>query len=292
MSFIASSDQIAAFKQRCANPSYSQDAIGVEFTTTTEFISSVLPPTLEPADKPTGLISVSLCQSNVCGSFELSSISVRCRCDGVEGYWVLHLIVSESAAITWGRETWGEVKRDGKARLHSCGTLKSAFAERLGVRLIEIEADFTTPLEPEQVEWFDFEVKAFPNAQGTGLDADPNLIALKVVDSNNVRASGKGRLTIRGTQSDPLHTIPIKAVGDFFYNSGPSDWMFVSQRRLCSADEYMPYYVFRHYGNLVDLLVGVGLNPIQMAGELEEGLQFTRARTWVSANTEESDRTL
>jgi len=83
----------------------------------------------------------------------------------------------------------------------SNGTRKYAYSKRAGVRLIEMDADFTgyEPGGPETVEWYDFEVKAFPNAKGTGLEADPKLITLKVVDENAIQYVGKGRLTLRGT---------------------------------------------------------------------------------------------
>ncbi|KAF4416001.1 acetoacetate decarboxylase [Fusarium acutatum] len=165
---------------------------------------------------------------------ELSSVSVRCKADGIKGYWVLHLIVSEVPAITWGREAWVEVKKDGKDRLMSNGTRKYGFAERAGVRLIEMEADFDgdQPDGPETLEWYDFEVKAFSNVKETGLEADPKLITLKVVEENARHAVGKGKLTLGGTRSDPLHTIPILSVGDFSYSTRTSTWSVLSERRL------------------------------------------------------------
>ncbi|KAF4423715.1 acetoacetate decarboxylase [Fusarium austroafricanum] len=281
MSFVANPAQVAAFKRRCSNPCYSQEGLVVEFATTREFIQSVLPPTLEPADEATGLINVSLWQSNVCGDFELSSVSLRCKADGVEGYWVLHLIVSEVPAITWGRETWGEVKKDGKARLMSNGTRKYGYAERAGVRLIEMDVDFSgnQPGGNDTLEWYDFEVKAFPNATGNGLEADPKLITLKVVDNSAVQCIGKGKVTLRGTRLDPLHTIPILSVGDFSYSTGTSSWSVQSERKLCAAEDYLPFFVFRHYDDVTTLQVGSGLESITSK---EEDFRASEARIWMS----------
>lgn len=259
MSFVATPEQIAAYTRICNDPSYSQEAITVEFVTTKEFIENVLPPTFTPADQPTGLISVSTWQSNACGDFELSSISVRCNCDGREGYYVLNLVLSEPFAITWGRETWGEIKKDGKPRLFGNGNRKYGYCERRGVRLIEMEAEFTDFLEPNTTEWFDFEVKAFPATRGGGLDADPKLITLKVVDHNVRRATGKGKLTLRGSPSDPLHTIPIKAIGKFSYSSGPTQWRVLDERTLCPAADYLPYFIGRHYDDFSSWPIGTNM---------------------------------
>lgn len=277
MSFVANPDQVSAFLTQCSSPSYSQDAVSVEFTTTEAFIRSVLPPSLEPSDTFTGLITISTWQSNVCGSFELSSVSVRCKSDGVDGYWILHLIVSTPFAITWGRETWGEVKREGSARLHWNGKRLSAFAERKGVRLIELEAEFTQELPAEDAESFDFEAKAFPDAKGDDLESDPKLITLKVNDRYEKYASGEGKLTLRGTLSDPLHTIPIVSVGQFLHMSGSSNWSYVSERRLCSSKDYLPYFVFRHYETLSDHPAGVGLRSLE-GSETERST--SEPRTW------------
>ncbi|OJJ06543.1 hypothetical protein ASPVEDRAFT_328208 [Aspergillus versicolor CBS 583.65] len=292
MPFVASPQQIRTFRQRVSNPSYSQEAISVEFITTRDFIASVLPPTLKPAELSTGIISVSSWESNVCGSFSLSSISVRCTCDGLEGYWVLHLIVDESFAITWGRETWGEVKKQGMVKLSSHERKKSGYMERDGLRLIEIEAEFDASFcqqsPADGMEWFDFEVKAFPNSLGTGLHTAPQLIVLQVTDDYTVHLTGSGRLTLRGTESDPLHDIPIASVGTFTYCRGPSRWCVVGERALCPPEEYFPYFVARHYDNVADFPVGKGMscicdmNRIEGEGKGGKGDNASALRSWTS----------
>jgi acetoacetate decarboxylase len=283
MSFLATPEQIEAFKQRVSNPNYTQEAISVEFTTSHDFIASVLPPTFKPAESSTGIISVSTWESNVCGSFELSSVSVKCVCDGREGYWVLHLIVSDSFAITWGRETWGEIKKEGKIQLTSRGAQRMGYMERHGVRLIELEAEFDAPSEdPQTMKWVDFEVKAFPNALGTGLHSDPQLIALEVEVEYVAHATGKGKLTLRGARSDPLHAIPIQSVGEFSYYKGPSHWRVFQERSLCPAKEYMPYFVARHYDHVLDYPLGKGMKSIVDVDESEDAAAVKVPRSWTS----------
>lgn len=136
-------------------------------------------------------------------------------------------------------------------------------------------------LSAEEVEWFDFEAKAFPNARGDGLDGDPKLITLRVVDRNERKAEGKGKLTLRGTQSDPLHTIPIVEVGRFVHVSGPTEWSFVEERRLCLQEGYLPYFVARHYEGLSDHPVGVDLKSLVPVVSDEDRFD-TGSRSWVS----------
>ncbi|KAK5050984.1 hypothetical protein LTR84_003543 [Exophiala bonariae] len=256
MPFVARPDQVAAFQKACSQPSYSQEALNVEFTTTTEFDRSVLPPHLEPTDQAKGLINISTWQSNVCGDFELSSVLVQCKEGEKEGYWVINLIVSEGHAITWGRETWGE-----------------------GTRLIEIDAELTEWLEPNATEWYSFEVKAFPDSRGLGMHSDPLAITLKVVEQNVKRASGKVKLTLRGTESDPLHTIPITSISDVFYISGETKWTVDDERPLKGGDAYLPFLVGRHYDVISDFHVGSGF-PSHM--ETHESSDKTETRLFRS----------
>lgn len=281
MPFVATPAQVEAFKRICCQPSYTQETIVVEFHTTTEFIQGVLPPHLEPAVDPVGLINIGNWQSNACGDFELASVAVRCRSGDREGYYALTLIVSEPFAITWGRESWGEVKKPGKPRLFSSGSHKYAYCERNGVRLIELEGEFGEWLEPEDSEWYSFEVKAFPAASGGGLHGDPVGLTLKVVDHNTCRARGKGRLTLRGSESDPLHTIPITSIGDFEYISGPTDWSVFEESILSDGERYLPYIVGRHYDALSDFHVAENLlNHHALPCTARESVQ---ARTFVSS---------
>lgn len=242
---------------------------------------SVLPPTLKPANESTGLISISTWESNVCGDFELASVSVRCECDGREGYFVLSLIVSEDFPIMWGRESWGEVKKRGKPRLFCSGRRRYGYCERRGVRLVELEADFDTDVPAEASTWRSFEVKAIPSAQQAGLHCDPTLVQLKVVDYNITKATGKGMLTLRGSLSDPLDSIPILSIGDFTYVSGPTDWRFESERKLCDGEAYLPWLVGRHYDHLGDFRVGAGMVDFHQG--LTTKSRDARPRTYSSA---------
>lgn len=282
MSFIATPQQIEAFQRRISNPSYSQEAIQLEFTTTHEFIAQVLPPTLEPAESATGLVSISTWRSDVCGSFGLSSISLKCIHNGREGYWILHLIVNDSFAVTWGRETWGEAKKAGQVHLSSRGAYWTGYTERHGVRLIEIEAEFDAPSNtPKTVEWFDFEIKAFPSASGIGLHSDPLLLTLGVRDTHVTHATGKGKLTLKGTQNDPLHAIPIQSIADCCYYQGPSEWHIAKEGPMCPAGQYMPYFVARHYDRFIDLAVG---EEVMHMDREEDTVGLKEQRSWKTVN--------
>ncbi|KAL6415923.1 acetoacetate decarboxylase [Ilyonectria robusta] len=52
MSFVATPDEVRAWEELSSKPSFSQELIALDFTTTPEFIQSVLPPASSPATSP------------------------------------------------------------------------------------------------------------------------------------------------------------------------------------------------------------------------------------------------
>jgi len=79
--------------------------------------------------------------------------------------------------------------------------------------------------------------------------------------------------------SDPLHTIPILDVGDFTYSTGTSNWAVQYERRLCAADDYLPFFVLRYHEDVRSLQVGSGLESLQCEGN--EDSQSSEAGVWM-----------
>jgi acetoacetate decarboxylase len=90
----------------------------------------------------------------------------------------------------------------------------------------------------------------------------------------------QGKLTLRGSPSDPLHTIPVPYVGSFTYSTGTSSWSVQSERRLCTADDYLSFFVFRHCDDMRSLQVASGLDSIP--SEDEKDRQGSETRVWMT----------
>ena len=256
MGFKASPEQVAAFQKFSHRPGFSQEILSVDFTTTHEFIASVIPPGFEPADKPTGNISISTWESKLCGEFDCTMVSVACKWQGKPGKYILTLLVSGDMPVTWGREVWGEIKKTGDSRLFRSGNRRFGYGERRGVRLVELDAVFGEDLEPTVDKTLGFEVKAYPHSTGQGLQWEPRVITLSIIDHNTSRAVGTGTLKLRGSIADPLHTIPILSISDFSYVSGLGDYTVIDDSPLGCKDDFLPYLVGRHYDDLREYHIG------------------------------------
>ncbi|KAH8883547.1 hypothetical protein GQ53DRAFT_882304 [Thozetella sp. PMI_491] len=260
MPFVASKEQVEAFQAFSSQPGFSQEVISVDFVTTPEFVRSVLPPGLEPTSQPIGSVAISTWESKLCGEFECTMVSLQAVHDGVEGKYILTLLVSGDMPVTWGREVWGEIKKTGVSQLYRSGNARFAYGERKGVRLVEMSAEFGEDMPPNVEESIGYEIKAYPSSTGIGLHDDPRLVTLKIVDHNVKRATGKGTLVLRGTQSDPLHEVPLLSIGEFKYISGTTDYRVIDEKPLNIGDRYLPYLIGRHYDDLRVFNIGASFD--------------------------------
>ncbi|KAM5342119.1 hypothetical protein ACJ41O_015150 [Fusarium nematophilum] len=279
MSFVASPDQIRVFEEFSSKPSFSQEAIIVDFVTTPEYIKSVLPPGLDPGDTPTGHILLSGMESRLCGEFDCAIVTLDVKFRGKAGTYMIEIIISNDTPVTWGREVWGEAKKTGTCRLWRSGDYRYAYAERNGVRLIELQGKFGDDLPPRKREAINYEIKAYPRSNGKGLQWEPIVNTLLVQEEDVRHSVGEGRLAIRGTAADPLHSIPIESISEFKYVSGRADYTVIAEDELGCGDAYLPYLIGRHYEDL--RIFKVGAEWTKMEDE-EKELEVSPVRKFVT----------
>src|SRR5216683_263372 len=80
MGFVRSSEEIAQIQDTLSHPRFvGAEMLGVDFLTTPEFVQSVLPPGLEPADEPRVRAMIGRWRSNCVGDFDGGAIYVAAR---------------------------------------------------------------------------------------------------------------------------------------------------------------------------------------------------------------------
>lgn len=263
MSFVASPEELRIFEEFSSKPSFSQEAIIVDFETTTEFVRGVLPPGLDPGSTPTGHILLSTMESKLCGEFDCAIVSLDVTFRGKPGTYMLEILISGDTPVTWGREVWGECKKTGTCRLWRSGDYRYACAERNGVRLIELQGKFGDDLPPRTRESINYEIKAYPHSQGKGLQGEAMVNTVEIKEEDTRHSVGEGRLTIRGTAADPLHSIPIEKISQFKYTSGRADYTVVAEAELGCGNAYLPYLIGRHYDDLRVFKVGAAWTGLE-----------------------------
>lgn len=247
MSYVKSKEYLRNVEDMFSKPRFLYEGLRVIFRTTPDFVKKVLPTGLELPDIPQGYVSIGRWQSAVCGEFDTGSIFLKARHQETYGWYNLTMIVSGEMPVVWGREVWGEVKKHGRTDVHKDGSLYSAYAERNGVRLMEIEAELDCEETDVVADSVALEVKAYPAATGVGLEFDPLLIKLGCRATFNKVVSGTGTLRLRSSENDPVGTVPVEEVESVSFAEGETAYELIGTSKLCEKEDYLPYFYGRHY---------------------------------------------
>jgi len=247
MGFVRTAEEITEIEELFNKGQFTVEGITIEFETDEEWLRSVLPPCFDMPEKPLCYANVSSWQSALCGEFDCGIIYLSCKYKGEAGTTMLHLVVSGDMPVTIGREMWGEGKKTGTARLYRDGNEFYGYAERNGVRLIEITADMGPDEGPYKGVVKDFELKAQPHTTGLGYQNKVVLSCLDTSEDYRVTRSGTGTLKLAGNDFDPLHTIPVKSVGGVSYAEGASCWTIPMWEELDDGVDYRPWLYGQKY---------------------------------------------
>ena len=241
MGFVKTPDEIVRIEHALKHPRFvNAEMLSVSFLTDAAFARSVLPPGLELRGEPVMTASVGRWQSNCVADFDGGSLTIPARHGEHEAEYVLAMYMTSDHAIVYGRELFGEPKKQATVAMHRKGGRFTGHIGRLGTRLIEIDADLGPDEGPASARTFNFNFKAPPATNGVGLEWDP-LLTLATFDLDiRVQRTGTGRLTLRSGLLDPLGDIPVLETRGAAYVEGD---IVASARAIATvpADAFLPY---------------------------------------------------
>jgi len=242
---VKSDGEIARIQAILSNPRFvNGELLFASFLTESATVARLLPPGFEPADRPVVTVGVGRWESNCVGDYEGGSISVAARYGGTEGDYVIAMYMSTDAAIIFGRELFGEPKKQAGVGIYRQGPKMCGWIERRGIRLIEIKADLTADLGPAQTSEKTFNIKALPASNGDGLQSDAVVTVADWDNDVRVNRTGRGSVVLRGTVLDPIDEIEVREVLRAGYLEYDLD-CHVRNIGSIPAAEYLPYYYGR-----------------------------------------------
>jgi acetoacetate decarboxylase len=124
-SWVKSPEEIKKIEDVLAKPAFLEGrTLTVTYLTRPEIIRAVLPPPLEPVGEPLVSVGVGTFGSSNCvGAFAGGWVDVRAKYNGIEANYCLAMPMSTDVAIIFGRELFGEPKKQGRVRLESDGDM-------------------------------------------------------------------------------------------------------------------------------------------------------------------------
>jgi acetoacetate decarboxylase len=246
MGYVKTAAELARIQALLSAPAFSNgEALTVTFTTDPEVVKRLLPPPLEPASEPTGMVTVGSFQGNGVGDYAGGSLYLSARHGDVEGGYAISMWMDAEPAVLYGREIFGEAKKQGSCRIHRGRSRHTATISR-GDAYIKLRVEDAGPDRgPTKAERTAFNYRSRTAADGIGLGGPAELT--HTVFSSQVHGEwvGRGSIEMHGSAADPVEEIPILSVGDgVFVELDTTAKCRVAA--IVPADEFLPY----HYGRV------------------------------------------
>jgi len=211
MGFVKSPEEIRHIQETLSEAHFlSAELLTFQYLTDPEVVDRVLPPGLEPTDQPLATVLMGQWgRSNVCHAFQGACLYVQAKYGDLIGDYCLAMQMSSDAAIIFGREVFGEPKKQGVTKLERTGNLLKGSVSRYGEPIISAEAIMETREGASEGSMINFHYKFMPRSDGQGLEFNPVLVAAKFETEIHHLETGKGTLTLANTPLDPVGEIKI-----------------------------------------------------------------------------------
>lgn len=213
MGFVRTQEEIARIQDALSKPRFvNAEMLVVDFLTHQSIVDHLLPPGLESTGRPRVTAMVGRWQSNCVGDFAGGAVYVEARHKDIVGDYVLAMYMDGDQPIIYGRELFGEPKKQASSRLHHHGRRYNGQVWRHGATLIDLDVDVNTDHGAGEIEGVNFNYKAFPATSGIGLEWDAALTVARFRNVLTVNAEGTGSVRLGGTVHDPLHELEVVEV--------------------------------------------------------------------------------
>ena len=245
MGFVRTKEEIARIQQALRHPRFvNSEMLRVDFLTHPATIAHLLPPGLEPTGTPRVTAMVGRWQSNCVGDFDGGAIYIEARHKDIVGDYVLAMYMDRDQPIIYGRELFGEPKKQSTSRLSRNGRHFNGYINRYGVQLIELDVEIQTEHGPSTGHGVNFNYKAIPATNGVGLEWDAALTIARFETTLRTNGEGVGMVRLGHSVHDPLNEIEIIKVLRGGFVEGD---LIASAETLAyiSGAEFLPYALGR-----------------------------------------------
>ena len=197
---------------------------------------------MEPAGEP--LVSVGVGRSgssNCVGAFASVWFEVRDIYKVIEVNYCFEMPMSTDVVIIFGRELFGEPKKQGRVSLESDGDVMRGGIERHGVNYLSVEARLVEDVPVSGPALSDrFHFKFMHSADGRGLEFDPVIVHAHFETKVRALKRGPGKVVFKASHHDPITEIEIVELRGAIYMEGD---VYAKAKRVgtVEAKRFLPY---------------------------------------------------
>ncbi|MFL1526265.1 acetoacetate decarboxylase family protein [Pseudomonas sp. O230] len=262
MSYVWTQDQVVRYRSYYDNIRTHHTYSYVSYSTTDEFVLSVLPPCLGVCENPVVTVSfLSFMEwvngvSNRDGRDRAAIISVNAEYQGLVGSYYLTVLETEEVNIVTGREFWGMPKKLGTIDYFEDGREFHGIAGRKNQQLIELNASLGDEQGgSDEVPEYYFDLRGNYEVNARSVRSPELVIFKNYTKVNRFKEITDPKLELKGSPCDPgVGTIPVGSYiegghlgGETFYN--------IEKVVDLSRDgvDYAPYLMGRLYDDWPDV---------------------------------------
>lgn len=155
MGFVKTRDEINVTARRWGGlyEFYDAEMLVVMWETKPKIIKRLLPPPLEPADRPLAMAFVAYYpKTNFGPSYYESALFIRAQFGGIAGNYCLAMPVTNDMAMAGGREEFGYPKKMANIKFRRSAHSVRRQVERHGIRFFEVRARLTGKTNTEEFQ--------------------------------------------------------------------------------------------------------------------------------------------
>lgn len=253
MGFTKTREELDAYYELAMRKFFDARMLGVMFETDSDIAERLLPPPLEPADSPGGLIFIAdYPETNLGAGYHEGALFIRCKYKGEAGSYCLSMPLDDEPRMHNGRDIYGFPKKLATVHLERDGSVVEGWIERNGVRFVEVKTSLTGSLPELPPMGPIFLFKAMPRADlKPGFDGPVLLVRQKTDIEMKTLEIGTAELTLRESEADPWAEIEVKGAPFSFYLVSDNTMQPGAVLDEVDPDGFLPYYF-----KMTDLFTG------------------------------------
>lgn len=214
------------------------ETLFVLWETSPETVEQLLPAPLHPARRPLALAMLGTHPRMSFGPiYREAALGLRAEMRGLEGFYFLAVPVTDSAALVYGRESLGYLKKLGDIFFNREGRTVGGWVQRHGVRYFAVQAQLGARADtldaeialddlfdstPGSVVMISYSFKNFPAPNLDGFDYPPRLVREEVEYWPRTIERGRATVSLRSSEYDQWSRVEVVRMLGAVYIKGPN----------------------------------------------------------------------
>lgn len=244
MGFVKTQEELNTYYKLGERRFTGARMMGVMFSTRAEVTERLLPPPLEQAELPGGLIFIAeYPKTNMGPGYREAALFIRCKYKGEAGSYCLSMPITSEARMHNGRDAFGFPKKMADIHLQRDGQKVHGWVAREGIRFLEIHMELTDTLPELPPMGPTFLFKAMPKIDLTpGFDG-PVFLASQTTDIELKSLElGNAKLTVSESLHDPWVEIENPEVLAAFFLVSDNTMQPGKVLSEVDPEAYLPHY--------------------------------------------------